>query len=229
MNEGKKNDRLTSPYGTIAQMIFEKKKIVMNMKTNQVVIVLCSARDNSNYKWLSLVKSIERDEDGNIFAIHSYVDCVFDPENDENEIEFDCYSDNIGSAEIAGEQDILYFKEKLRDDGSQKALEYLVIIDKTDKESVKNDRKDDKLRWDLLPLNLIEMVVKVFHFGAKKYGENRWQNLPDAYNRYKGAMLRHLVAHEKGEVLDPESGLPHLAHMAWNALAILFVEIIRNK
>lgn len=36
-------------------------------------------------------------------------------------------------------------------------------------ESFKNDYKDDKLRWDLLPLDLIEEVVKVYHFGAKKY------------------------------------------------------------
>lgn len=201
----------------------------MESKIKKGVIVLCSAKDNSNYRWLSLVKSIERDEDGNIIAIHSYVDCVFNPEYGEKETDFDYYSDNIGSIKIASEQDILYFKEKLREIGSQEAIDCLMMIDKANEESVKNDRKDDKLRWDLLPLNLIEMIVKVFHFGAKKYGENRWQDLPDAYNRYKGAMLRHLVAHEKGDILDPESGLPHLAHMAWNALAILFVEIIRKK
>lgn len=40
-------------------------------------------------------------------------------------------------------------------------------------ESIKNDFKDDKLRWDLLPLDLIEEVVKVYTAGAKKYGENR--------------------------------------------------------
>lgn len=34
-------------------------------------------------------------------------------------------------------------------------------------ESFKNDYKNDKLRWDLLPLDLIEEVVKVYHFGAK--------------------------------------------------------------
>lgn len=39
-------------------------------------------------------------------------------------------------------------------------------------ESIKNDFKDDKLRWDLLPLELIEEVVKVYHFGAKKYAPN---------------------------------------------------------
>jgi hypothetical protein len=88
-------------------------------------------------------------------------------------------------------------------------------------ESKKNDRQDDKLRWDLLPLETIEEIVKVYHAGAKKYGENTWQNLPDGYNRYKGAMFRHLVLHEKGEVFDEETGCRHLAQVAWNAIAML--------
>lgn len=88
-------------------------------------------------------------------------------------------------------------------------------------ESKKNDRQDDKLRWDLLPLELLEEVVKVYHEGAKKYGENTWQNLPDGYNRYKGAMFRHLVAHEKGEIVDTETGVYHLSAVVWNAIAML--------
>lgn len=88
-------------------------------------------------------------------------------------------------------------------------------------ESKKNDRQDDKLRWDLLPLETIEEIVKVYHAGAKKYGENTWQNLPDGYNRYKGAMFRHLVAHEKGEIVDTETGVYHLSAVVWNAIAML--------
>ena len=34
-------------------------------------------------------------------------------------------------------------------------------------------------------------------------------------------MLRHQQAHLRGEALDPESGLPHMAHAAWCALAVL--------
>lgn len=197
----------------------------MNIKPGD--IILCSSRKDNNYVWLSILKGIDYGEE-KIF-IKSYADLMYAALVGANEIEYDTCRDDVETMKLAEEQDIMYFKEKLREDGSQKAIDCLMIIDKVNQESVKNDRKDDRLRWDLLPLNLIEMVVKVFHFGAKKYGENRWQNLPDAYNRYKGAMLRHIVAHEKGEVLDPESGLPHLAHMAWNALAILFVEIIKKK
>ena len=87
--------------------------------------------------------------------------------------------------------------------------------------SFKNDRADNKLRWELLPLGLIEEVVKVYTFGASKYAPNTWQNLTDGYERYKAALLRHIVSYEKGETEDPESGIHPLAHAAWNAIAML--------
>lgn len=66
---------------------------------------------------------------------------------------------------------------------------------------------------------------------AGKYGDNNWQNLPDGYNRCKAAMFRHLAASENGEQLDSESGLPHLAHMAWDAIALLhfYMEDLNKK
>lgn len=86
-----------------------------------------------------------------------------------------------------------------------------------------------KLRWDLLPLPLIEKVVEVYTFGAQKYAANTWQNLEDGYNRYKAALLRHLTAHDKGETIDPESNLPHLAHVAWNAIALMHFALERSE
>lgn len=90
------------------------------------------------------------------------------------------------------------------------------------KEGRKNDRLDDKLRWELLPLDVIEEVVRVYHEGAKKYEENTWQNLDDGYRRYKAALFRHLLLHEKGELRDPENGCLHIAQMCWNAIAMVY-------
>ena len=95
-------------------------------------------------------------------------------------------------------------------------------VQESNMESRKNDIKDGKLRWDLLPLDLIEKVVEVYSFGAQKYAPNTWQGLKDGYNRYKSAMMRHIVAYEKGEDRDKESGLHPLSHAAWNALAMLY-------
>ena len=89
--------------------------------------------------------------------------------------------------------------------------------------SIKNDRKDKKLMWELLPLEDIEDVVKVYTEGANKYGINTWQNLENGYNRYKAALFRHLLEYEKGNEYDEETGCRHLAQVVWNAIALLHI------
>lgn len=91
--------------------------------------------------------------------------------------------------------------------------------------SGKDDRADGKPRWELIPLDAVEEIVKVYTMGAEKYAPNAWKDIPDAYDRYKAALLRHITAYDKGERLDKESGLSHLAHAAWNAIAILWLDM----
>ncbi len=67
----------------------------------------------------------------------------------------------------------------------------------------------------------IAAVSEVSNFGASKYAWKGWENVPDGINRYSDAMVRHLAYEGKGEVLDPDSGLLHAAHCAWNSLARL--------
>lgn len=79
-----------------------------------------------------------------------------------------------------------------------------------------------KLRWHNVPLWLMEPVVEVGHFGEQKY---------DSYNFLKGlsvtdtldSLKRHLSQLENPNVSDNdhESGLNHLAHVAWNAIVAL--------
>lgn len=95
----------------------------------------------------------------------------------------------------------------------------------SDTTPTKNDRKDHKLMWELLPLDVIEEVVRVYTFGARKYGPDKWQNLEDGYNRYKAALLRHLTLIDQGQHFDPESGLLHASQVAWNAIALCYFEM----
>lgn len=83
--------------------------------------------------------------------------------------------------------------------------------------------KDDneKPRADLVLgdfRNALTEVAKVGTFGAKKYSEHGWLSVPDGYNRYSDAMIRHYLTED---AIDSESYLLHDAHLAWNALARL--------
>lgn len=78
-----------------------------------------------------------------------------------------------------------------------------------------------KLRWVLLPWKGLTSVVRVLEFGAKKYAVDNWKKVPDAENRYREALLRHVVAYATGEEVDPETGEPHLAHAAYCILFLL--------
>lgn len=78
------------------------------------------------------------------------------------------------------------------------------------KPGVKNDSK--KIAWQLLPWAEVEEVAQVMDDGAKKYSPDNWRIVPNAQERYFSAAIRHLVAWQKGEKKDPESGRSHLAH-----------------
>lgn len=77
---------------------------------------------------------------------------------------------------------------------------------------------DGKVRMDLVPLECVESIAKVLTYGAKKYADNSWQDLPDFWKRYKAALLRHLTALDKGELIDKESGLYHIDQVLTNAM-----------
>jgi hypothetical protein len=69
-------------------------------------------------------------------------------------------------------------------------------------------------------LALIE-VARVTALGNAKYGEpGSWRSVPDFERVYFNAKARHAIS-ALVEPEDEESGLPHLAHEAWNALALL--------
>lgn len=80
--------------------------------------------------------------------------------------------------------------------------------------------KDDegKLRYDVVPASFERALALVLAFGAKKYGKNTWQQVKNGSERYYSALRRHLAAWTEGEFTDKESGLPHLYHVAVNAL-----------
>ena len=63
-------------------------------------------------------------------------------------------------------------------------------------------------------------VAEVATYGAGKYSRGGWRYVPDGYDRYTGAMLRHLLADT-----PDESGLDHDYMVAWNALSRLELKL----
>lgn len=84
-----------------------------------------------------------------------------------------------------------------------------------------------KTRWSLVAWDAVECVAKVATFGATVYPARNWERgMP--YSEVLDSLHRHLHAWRCGEDNDTApggSGLPHLAHVAWNALALLAYEL----
>lgn len=66
----------------------------------------------------------------------------------------------------------------------------------------------------LVPPALLIFVAKVMGLGARKYGAYNWRTLRVRKLVYIEAAMRHLMAVIDGEDTDPESGMPHEAHVA---------------
>lgn len=72
-------------------------------------------------------------------------------------------------------------------------------------------------------------VSKVGTYGAVKYTENGWMEVPNGEARYDDAKLRHWLKEKAGEASDPDTELVHAAHEAWNALARLDLMIRKRE
>lgn len=76
-------------------------------------------------------------------------------------------------------------------------------------------------RYDLLPREGMDAIAEVLAHGAKKYDDPyNWRKGYEWSKSYASAM-RHMTAFWSGETLDPESGLPHLAHAGSHILFML--------
>lgn len=67
----------------------------------------------------------------------------------------------------------------------------------------------------------LKEVTKIGTYGAVKYTDNGWMEVPNGIERYDDAMLRHWMDEKCGVECDPDTNLLHAAHLAWNALARL--------
>lgn len=82
-----------------------------------------------------------------------------------------------------------------------------------------------KLQMSLIEPEFVLGLAKILTIGAEKYAANNWKLLdPKDINRYKDSTLRHLYAYLNGELLDKETGEPHLDHIACNIMFLRYYE-----
>lgn len=86
------------------------------------------------------------------------------------------------------------------------------------KRGVKFD--EGKVRFDLVDGYALYEVARVYTYGTKKYDDNNWRK-GMKWGRIFGAMMRHAWAFWRGEEIDEESGLPHMAMAAWQCMTLL--------
>lgn len=83
---------------------------------------------------------------------------------------------------------------------------------------------EGKIRWDLVPWEIIEHVAAVYTYGALKYDDWNWINL-DNVDDYLAAAMRHIVAWRRGSILNHrERNLPHLAQAIWNLIGAMYAQ-----
>jgi len=88
------------------------------------------------------------------------------------------------------------------------------------------DRKDVQLH--AIPRAALEELGRLYAYGAEKYsdedaGDYNFQR-GYAWNLGYDALMRHAIAWQSGETLDPETGLSHMAAVAWHALTLILFE-----
>ena len=94
-------------------------------------------------------------------------------------------------------------------------------MDKKPKPGEPGTKYDEgKLKWSLAHIPEFEELVKLTMFGCGKYLPRNWENGMD-WSRAWDALMRHNNKWWiEGENIDPQSGLSHMIHVAWWALAL---------
>lgn len=87
-------------------------------------------------------------------------------------------------------------------------------VEETNDQTAKADA--GKLPLTMVPTNIIRAVAVVRAYGTEKYKDpENWLRV--SKERYRDAAYRHWLAYlDDPEAVDPESGIPHLWHLACN-------------
>lgn len=85
---------------------------------------------------------------------------------------------------------------------------------------------EQKLQWSLVDFESLEPLVRVLEYGCVKYSKDNWKKgFP--VSQLMESLLRHCFRLLGGELMDKESGLPHIGHIMANVMFIDYT--LRNN
>lgn len=137
---------------------------------------------------------------------------------------------DIGSYTLEGK--ITIYDDDMRDDDiiewdfkDGDVLTYFPVEDVFNYNTTSNFIKHDngKPLISLIDPKFIEGLATVMTQGANKYGRDNWKECKEPH-RYLDALLRHTLKYWDGEKIDTESGKSHLYHIAFNAMALDYLD-----
>lgn len=91
---------------------------------------------------------------------------------------------------------------------------------------------EGKPRWDLVPMDALQEIVEIYSYGASKYAPRNWEKGMPWMGCY-ASLMRHLSDWVRGIDFDgtpgqadeTHSGRLTMAHVAWNAIALLTFQL----
>lgn len=87
---------------------------------------------------------------------------------------------------------------------------------------------EGKLPFRLVPWDSMVEAAKVYLLGCAKYAPRNWEK-GLSFEQTFDSLQRHAIFWFLGEDRDPETGLMHMAQVAWNALALLAFQLRGRK
>lgn len=132
---------------------------------------------------------------------------------------------DIGSYTIEGKASIYYYGREHPDDivdwNYKETVRDILNNTTTTTGFIKHDK--GKPLVSLVEPDFILGLAEVMSQGAKEYGRDNWKECEEPH-RYLDALLRHTLSYWKGDKIDDKSGKSHLFHIAFNAMALHYLD-----
>jgi hypothetical protein len=101
-------------------------------------------------------------------------------------------------------------------------LSAAVMDKKVDSQAMRFD--DNKLRFDLIPPEVIIELARVYTMGSYKYNDDNWrQGMP--WSKVIRPVFSHMYKWMSGIAIDSDTGCHNLIMVAWNALTLFMYEL----